>query len=382
MSKKMEFKIGIVAPSRIGKTSLVTALLSDSQKLLAGTPVVIKANDLKTTAKINQHKSELRGSLREGEFNTGAMQGTQESFEFNLLLKHTEQDDSNGMVLRLLDFPGGWMNEIQLGNDGKSEQAKCAQFIRESSVLFVVVDASILMEASGPSQRKAINGILNVPATEDIVREWAKSKANSPDDPALLLICPVKCESYFNDNGGSKDQANKLLEVVMDDVYRELLPIVKEEGANQAEIMYMPVDTLGCVEFVSAHWEKDPSADGGYIVNPHFKVRKNAKESVKGADDVLIAIAKQLVSANTRTKKMEADGIDSDAKKAMRQAAEDKYWFQKLFGYETAAEKEAKARQAKAKSAISEAESLGEVVQWLSDRQFGSRVRSIRKGQA
>ena len=110
MSKKMEFKIGIVAPSRIGKTSLVTALLSDSQKLLAGTPVVIKANDLKTTAKINQHKSELRGSLREGEFNTGAMQGTQESFEFNLLLKHTEQDDSNGMVLRLLDFPGGWMN--------------------------------------------------------------------------------------------------------------------------------------------------------------------------------------------------------------------------------------------------------------------------------
>ena len=38
MSKKMEFKIGIVAPSRIGKTSLVTALLSDSQKLLAGTP--------------------------------------------------------------------------------------------------------------------------------------------------------------------------------------------------------------------------------------------------------------------------------------------------------------------------------------------------------
>ena len=111
-------------------------------------------------------------------------------------------------------------------------------------------------------------------------------------------------------------------------------------------------------------------------------MRKNAKESVKGADDVLIAIAKQLVSANTRRKKMEADGIDSDAKKAMRQAAEDKYWFQKLFGYETAAEKEAKARQAKAKSAISEAESLGEVVQWLSDRQFGSRVRSIRKGQA
>lgn len=344
MSENMKFKIGIVAPSRIGKTSLVTAILSDAQNLLAGAPLVIKPNDLKTNARINQHKSELRGSLRAGEFDTGAMGGTQEPFTFSLLLQHTNKNDKNGIILDLMDYPGGWMSGF--GVDDEAEKLKCAQFIHESAVLFVVVDASLIMEAASLSQKSAIDGILCVPATENIVREWAKNRAKNPDEPALLLICPVKCESYFNDNGGSKDRAEELYKKVVDDVYRELLPIIDSECVKQAEISYMPVDTLGCVEFVRAKWTKDPTAEGGYKVDPHFKVRSNAKESVKGADDVLIAIAKQLVSANTRRKKKEAEAMKNQADNAARQAAEDKAWYQKLaeiFGYETDAEEAARA---------------------------------------
>ena len=37
----IEFKVAILGPRRVGKTSLITALLSESQKLLAGTPVSI-----------------------------------------------------------------------------------------------------------------------------------------------------------------------------------------------------------------------------------------------------------------------------------------------------------------------------------------------------
>ena len=36
---ELVFKIGLVGPSRVGKTSLITALLRDSQRLLQGTPV-------------------------------------------------------------------------------------------------------------------------------------------------------------------------------------------------------------------------------------------------------------------------------------------------------------------------------------------------------
>ena len=40
---KIVYKIGMVGPSRVGKTSLITALLRDGQRLLEGTPVSMKA---------------------------------------------------------------------------------------------------------------------------------------------------------------------------------------------------------------------------------------------------------------------------------------------------------------------------------------------------
>lgn len=375
----MDFKIGMVAPSRIGKTSLVTAILSDSQGLLAGTPIVINAKDGKTTGRINQHKSELRGSLRAGEFDSGAMSGTQEPFEFNLVLKQTGQDDSSSLTLRLLDFPGGWISSIQT-EDAGGEHAKCAQFIYESSVLMVVVDASIIMEAASPSHKRAIDAILEVPATENIVRSWAKARSLNPTDPALLLICPVKCESYFNDNGGDKNLADALYNAVIEDVYRELLPIINAEGASQAEILYMPVDTVGCVEFVSATWDKE---DGSYRFNPHFKVRGNSKISVKGADDVLIAIAKQLVGAQASSKKIIANEATKRAKLATKSAAEDKTWYQDLatflFDYETDAEERARHLHGQARATETEFQSVGQVLTVLAGRSFGHRVRRIRQ---
>ena len=40
---ELVFRIGLVGPSRVGKTSLITALLRDSQRLLQGTPVSMRA---------------------------------------------------------------------------------------------------------------------------------------------------------------------------------------------------------------------------------------------------------------------------------------------------------------------------------------------------
>lgn len=386
MSNDMEFNIGIVGPSRIGKTSLVTAILSDSQTLLAGTPIIFKAKDLKTNARINQHKNELQGSLRTGEFDSGAMGGTQEPFEFKLLLSHTGQNQSNDLTLRLLDFPGGWMEEIQLhipkdiDIDIDRPKKECAKFIRESSVLLVVVDASLIMEASSPSEKGAINGILNVNQTRDIVESWARARAKKP---ALLLICPVKCESYFDDNGGSKNRADELRQAVVEDVYRDLLAIIKKEQcAEKTEILYVPVDTLGCVEFVSAKWEKNANADGGYTVDPHFKVRRNAKEALKGADDVLIAIAKLFLNMQTQFQEILAKKKEKEAATAYKKLDESYYErFVNWFGIETKAREEAKKLRSDGQQALNEAESTGQALAAIAKRPFGSRVRYIRKLQ-
>ena len=373
------FKISMVAPSRIGKTSLVTAILSDVQNLLSGTPIIIKAKDAKTNSRINQHKSELNGSLRAGEFDSGAMGGTQEAFEFNLLLKNSN-DDNNDFTLSFLDFPGGWMSDIQT-EDAIGDQAKCAKFIQESSVLIVVVDASIIMEAASPSQKRAIDTILEVPATEDIVRNWAKERAKNRADPALLLICPVKCESYFSDNGGQRNRADELYHAVVEDVYQQLPPIVNDEEANHTEILYMPVDTVGCVEFISASWGKEKNTP---IFSPHFKVRGDSKISVKGADDVIIAIAKQLIRNQEKIKRAYAKKLTDESTDATKKAAEDKTWYQKIattiFNYETDAEENANYLSDKARDAKFEALSIGNFLRDLAKRKFGNRVQTIRQG--
>ena len=72
-----DFKIGIVGPTRVGKTSLIASILKDSQRLLEGTPVKIGPHGTKTERRVAQHHKELDGSLRAGEFNPGAVSGTE-----------------------------------------------------------------------------------------------------------------------------------------------------------------------------------------------------------------------------------------------------------------------------------------------------------------
>ena len=80
------FKIGIVGPTRVGKTSLIASILNDAKSLLAGSPVSMSANGTKTERRVAQHHKELSGSIRAGEFHPGAVSGTEESFKYELSL--------------------------------------------------------------------------------------------------------------------------------------------------------------------------------------------------------------------------------------------------------------------------------------------------------
>ena len=57
---ELVFRIGLVGPSRVGKTSLITALLRDSQRLLQGTPVSMRPlAEVTTTAARDRLPPEL-----------------------------------------------------------------------------------------------------------------------------------------------------------------------------------------------------------------------------------------------------------------------------------------------------------------------------------
>lgn len=373
-----EFKIAVIAPSRIGKTSLVTAILQDTKELLSGTPLSIKPADAKTSARINQHANQLRGSLREREFDTGAMSGTEASFEFNLLLSNPTQED-NGLNLKLLDFPGGWLPNL-LHEEGSEEQRKCAAFVRQASVLLLVVDASLIMEASSSREKRAIDTILNISETEQIVEEWTKARHEVPNEPALVIICPVKCESYFDDNGGGRDKSEELYQKIWQ-FYGNLVDTIITEDPGEVEILYVPVDTVGCVEFSHAKWADLDTTTPLFI--PSFCVRGLGKQKVLGANDILLAVAKQIIRYQEKQRFKAAEIADQLAEKARKRADNKGFWesIASIF-VDTESDKAAKIARDDADKALKKATTTAELMQALASKNFGKRVKIICTNEA
>jgi hypothetical protein len=376
-NENLQFKIGIVGPTRVGKTSLIASILKDSQRLLEGTPVKIGPAGTKTERRLGQHHKELEGSLRAGEFNPGAVSGTEEPFTFELLLDPGV--DASGIDLKLLDYPGGWLDADRRPEAREDEWKKCKQWMTESTVLIVPVESTIMMEATSADHKKAVPSILNTYEIAQITREWAKDRAGRPHEPALLLFCPVKCESYFADNGGFRDSSSELFKTFRD-YYQDVLQAVRGE-APHAKVRYCPVDTIGCVEIIRANWRKEKTEPGGYVFTADYRVRPPGRQSVKGADAVLVSLCRHLVEAGRQVESVIASKMESNAAKAKQFAEQDEGFFGNIWLWLSGERKRrkdaAEAWQTIAAAQRRKVESFDETIARLASRDFGPRVREM-----
>lgn len=371
MSEELVYKIAMVGPTRVGKTSLITAVLADGQRLLRGSPVTLKSDGTPTERRVAQQNKQLGSALLRGEFNPGALRGTQEWFEFELLLDSGV--DGSAIRLTILDYPGEWLNpETRRGRDPEWEH--CKRFMREASVLIVPVDAAVLMEASLAGQRAAWPYILTEEDVRQVVMDWAAARVTRPEEPAMLLLCPVKCETYFDDNGGSRDEGAELLERVRK-VYAETLAHVP----GHATTVYLPVDTIGCVEVLDAEWPADPVNPDSLEFSARYRVRPPGVRTVKGADDVLFALCRHLVDASHRSTAETAADAATRAWSADRRAGEDRGFFGNFWMWlsgERELRREQAARSARdAQDARVREEALRDVVRDMARRELGERVR-------
>ena len=385
------FKIGIVGPTRVGKTSLIAAILKDGQSLLQGTPASIKPFGIKTERRLIQHQKELEGSIRAGEFNSGAVSGTEESFTYELYLDPGVE--GAGIRFGLLDYPGGWIDASRRPEEREGEWKRCENWMKESSVLIVPVESAVMMEADTNHRRRSAGYILNTVDVGNVVREWAKSRAALPHEPALLVFCPVKCESYFADNGGLRDDSQWLFDAFQDH-YHEVLKTIRGE-APQTRLLYMPVDTIGCVEILKGDWQEHQKQAADVVFQADYRVRRPHRQTVKGADAVLVSLFQHLVSAKQRgesTKQRQealtATKMHSAAKNATRYAEEDKGRLGNFWLW-ISNEREARKKSAQiCNGAASQqrqivegldriVEGLGQTIARLAQRELGSRVKEL-----
>lgn len=375
MSDHAVFRIGLLGPARVGKTSLITALLSEAHELLAGSGVVMKPVGAATEGKIAENRADLDGDILAGEFTPGSLRGTVEPFVFELALDPGVPGAEIG--LELLDFPGGWLTPKGRGSHSAEDWEECRRFITHSTVLLIPVDAALLMEAFEGEHLRMLPRLLTTAQVEQVAREWAVERNRRPDEPALVLFCPVKCESYFKDNGGRRDKSPELRRR-FDNVYSGIIQAIRAE-APEAEMLYIPVDTIGCVEMISADWLPDEKERLSCRVS--YRVRKPPVISRKGVDDVMTALARQLIQGKRMAAQAEKEERRADADQAWELARRREGFFRDIWlwlsGERELRRQVAEQRDWAAQEALRRVEALDAVLEKIANRGHGKRVHKL-----
>jgi GTPase SAR1 family protein len=369
------FKIGLLGPSRVGKTSLVTALLAQSHDLLGQSGVTISHADKATESKLVQNKQDLEGDILAGTFSSVSLRSTMEPFTFRLELDPGVPGSEIG--IDLLDFPGGWLEERSRPLSAASDWIASRDFITQSTVLLIPVDAALLMEASLAKHWHGVSSMLTIAAVESVARDWAVERKRREPEPGLVVFCPVKCESYFTDNGGAKNRSAEL-EKRFHETYGPVIKAVRT-AAPLATMLYAPVDTLGCVQLVTADWpEKE---DGEISFSARYRIRPPKIVSRVGVDDVMRAICKQLVEGRRLLDVQQGDALDERSKRAHDYAHQNEGFFRNLW---LVVSRERKAREEAARSASGEAKenarrvaALDRVLKQIAAGRFGPRIKTL-----
>jgi len=295
----IDWHVTMLGPTRVGKTSLIAALYVAGQEFFAGKPISVTA-DATTKARIHANDREMRGELAQGRFSPGALRGSTDS-ETNTLRISAPTSSTYELDLVIHDLPGGWMLDAK-------QSVEYQRALAESPCVIIPIDATVLMEVDA-AHVPYILDLLRVGEVADFVREWTKLR-KSNGDPTRLILAPVKCESYFDDNGGSEDRAAELFGHVQW-LYGDIVRTYRVElGDPHAEVLYAPVDTIGSIYFTHADWGDEvdgkwvPNADGTQM-RANFAVRTMpdgtiADRHIKGAEPILATLVSDAIAATRK----------------------------------------------------------------------------------
>ena len=311
MTESNGMRIALAAPSGVGKTSILTALLDEANDVLSGTPVGVEAVGT-TRKRLNQLKNQLRGHLKAGEFNTKGLGGTQDVAEYSLAI--TAAGASERFGLHFMDYPGGLLEE----RSGE-KWARVSAWFQGAEILLLPIDATLLMEATTGRQKSIAEQLLNVAEVESTAIEtWAKRRTAAGLEAGVLILAPVKCETYLPDNGGFQDRAQELQTRVRE-AYEDLVQKVHKEAPG-TRTFYCPIDTIGCVEVLSVDWSpraEEPRAGARY------RVRGEGKLQRKGSDDLFVLLVRQLLAAAKDDQQTRVDEAAAAATRAVTKAEKD-----------------------------------------------------------
>jgi hypothetical protein len=135
------------------------------------------------------------------------------------------------------------------------------------------------MEAKTPNEKKKMARFMMTTDVRDVVEQWAKYREQEEhkDEPAVLCLAPMKCETYFSKASNPETQ-ERFFEAFIRQ-YTEIVNTAKEH-CPRCEVFYTPVESIGCVRLEKMDWclaageqvSDQPPAISYKVLEPYHQV--------------------------------------------------------------------------------------------------------------
>jgi hypothetical protein len=205
-------------------------------------------------------------SARDFSFNAQALDGTQGITTYNYRI---EYKDIVQQSFSIMDIPGGWLS----GNRPEDQWEQYAEHLHKSIALWVPVESPLLMEAVRTKEKRKGSLFLMMPNVRDVVEDWAKYREMERNEPAVLCMAPIKCETYFS-RAANKEIPEKFFDAFIRE-YAEIVNLAKEI-CPRGEVFYTPVESIGCVKLEKMDWrlasDDEPPVISYKVLDPYYQV--------------------------------------------------------------------------------------------------------------
>jgi hypothetical protein len=241
----------------VGKTTLLASMYEQLESVAGTTDLDVVPRDFATSARMHEYLMFLR-SLPRGSWSAGGgLPGTSEIREYKFDVGMRGQRPS--FVLRFTDYPGGSL--LRPGDHVEHERLQRA--LERADVILVGIDTPALVEMSGRYHQQ-----INAPL---VVRD-VLVKMLQEDTPRLIILAPLKCETYV-----SSPQDSEALAHVISEAYRPLLAYMGSDAVHsRVACVLTPVQTIGSVVLtgVEMHAEGQPVF--------HFRIHASLRGAAVG----------------------------------------------------------------------------------------------------
>lgn len=248
--------VTMLGPRGVGKTTLLASMYNEFDNTVVNIGLTLTPSE-ETSNILQQRLAELKQQT-EVFSATGGIDGTNTPKDFIFGLGMTGKPPE--LTLKFKDFPGGFI---------KDHPKDVKAFLDEADVILLAIDTPALMEAKGIWHEK-----INSPQMITDLFKHIVQNLDNKTKTKLLIMVPVKCETYIQTDAEAKKMLMRLKEG-----YAPLLNLLKTDHLlNQIAVVAAPVQTLGSVRFTRIE-ETEPG-------EPRFFFRKTSPHALYSPQDV------------------------------------------------------------------------------------------------